>query len=375
MRAVLTAVLALKLLLLALIVLSHELAPGVFNVATYEVNGHGDAPAGSLEAMLSTWDGQHYLALAERGYAGSRRLSHAFYPLWPWLVGAAAPPFGGALAAGLVLSHALFLLACALLYRYVLRTDGSPAAAATAVLVLAASPGAFYFGLIYSESLFLCLSIALFSFARERGRAAWLALLPALLLPLSRPVGVLAVAPLALAAWRAQRAGALEPAHVAAALAPLAGFAAYLLWMQAATGSPFSGFEVQSLYASQASIAKLFQPLAFAREFFDVRDLLALRHGAFDRALFLVYAALLLPLLRRDPVEFTWALALGVVPAVSMSLMAFIRYLAVIFPLAALAGVYLARPEQRGRRIRVLALCTGFQLLLFVLHVNNHWVA
>jgi len=389
-KAVLASVLAFRIALLLLALLSCKLFPEAFSASLHARNFHGATTPGSLECMLSTWDAQWYLVLAERGYAATQQGGAAYYPLWPWLIRWTAPLLGGDhLLAGLLLANGFFLLACALLYRQTAREQG-PAVAATSVLLLAAYPGALFYGLPYSESLFLLLSVALFQLAQGRGRALWLAVLPALLLPLARPVGVLAVAPLAVSAWLARQErrlkpageggpepageGGLEPAAVCAALAPIAGWGAYFLWMHASTGWALSGFAAQREFISQASLAKLLRPDLFAAAFFDVTHMLAPRGGAMDRILFLVYAALLVPLWRRSKREFAWALLLGMIPAVSSSLMSFTRYLAVIFPLFTLAGGWLARAEQRGRRIRILAFCAGLQTLFFYLHVNNYWV-
>jgi hypothetical protein len=374
MKAVLLGVLAFRLLLLAIAVLSCQLFPEQFSASLHERNFHGATTPGSLECMLSTWDAQWYLALAHTGYAETQEGGAAFYPLWPGLIRWTSLLTGlDALLASLLLAHALFLGACALLYRKTEREHG-PRAAATSVLLLAAYPGALFFGLPYSESLFLFLSVALFSLVQTGGRAAWWAVLPALLLPLARPVGVLAAAPLALAVFLAWRERRLAPALVCAALAPLVGWGAYFAWMHASTGFALSGFEAQREFVSQASLAKLLRPDLFLLEFGNVTHVLAPRSGGLDRVLFLVYAALLVPLWRRDKSELAWALALGMIPAVTMSLMAFTRYLAVIFPLFVLAGGWLAEPEQSGRRIRALAFCAGLQAIFFYLHVNNHWV-
>jgi hypothetical protein len=389
MKFVLLGVLAFRALLLAIALLSCQLFPEQFSASLHERNFHGATTPGSLECMLSTWDAQWYLALAHTGYAETEEGGAAFYPLWPGLIRFASLLTGlDALLASLLLAHALFLGACALLYQKTAREHG-PRVAATSVMLLAAYPGALFFGLPYSESLFLFLSVALFALVQQAprraqraegersqsgGRAVGWAVLPALLLPLARPVGVLAAVPLALAvflAWREQR---LAPALVCTALAPLAGWGAYFAWMHASTGFALSGFEAQREFVSQASLAKLLRPDLFLLEFGNVTHVLAPRSGGLDRVLFLVYAALLIPLWRRDKSEFAWALVLGMIPAVTMSLMAFTRYLAVIFPVFVVAGGWLAEPEQRGRRIRALAFCAGLQAIFFYLHVNNHWV-
>jgi len=144
--------------------------------------------------------------------------------------------------------------------------------------------------------------------------------------------------------------------------------------MYASTGSPLSTFEAQSHFLSYASLKRLLAPAEFLRTLVDVRGALAFQGGAIDRVVFVAYLALLIPLWRRSRVEFAWAVAIGVVPAVTVGLTSFVRYAAVLLPLAIVAGEYLARPENHGRRIRVVAFCAGLQVLFFLLHANNYWV-
>jgi hypothetical protein len=376
LRRALACVVAWKLLLLAAAAAWGWVRPDFFSTQSYFVAYHLDPPdPGSLATRLSTWDGQHYLHLARDGYTRGER-SAAFYPLWPLLIRAASPLLGGSgLIAGLLLSHAFFLLACAVLYREVEAQHGARAATA-ALAALVAYPAAFFFGLVYTESLFLLLGVGLFAaLRRDRlGLAAGLAVL----LPLTRAVGVFAVLPLAWHAYRACRepkASGVRLRAWAAVAAPLVGSGLYLAWMHAAAGHALAGFEAQALYPSQPSIAKLFDPLGFLAEAVHVRGPLAMRGGGFDRLAFAGFLALLVPVWRRfDLGVLGWTLTIGIVPAVTVGLMSFTRYAAVIVPLFIVVGLALAQPgrERAARFALLLALWT--QLLLCLVHTSNYWV-
>src|SRR5437870_147551 len=72
-----------KASILALIYLGYHFLP--FNAQNYQLNSMGPAPPADFWATLRTWDAQHYLFLADHGYAPDQ-MSNAFYPLFPFLI-------------------------------------------------------------------------------------------------------------------------------------------------------------------------------------------------------------------------------------------------------------------------------------------------
>jgi hypothetical protein len=147
-----------------------------------------------LAAPVARWDGVWYLVIARYGYRpdlGAYTSSRtAFFPLYPfalrtvsWL---GAPP----ILAGVLVSVAAFALALYGIHRlatlelarYARPTlSGERLARATylAVLLTAFAPMAFFFSAVYSESLYLALSVGLFWSARN-GRWMWVGVLGAL---------------------------------------------------------------------------------------------------------------------------------------------------------------------------------------------------
>jgi Mannosyltransferase (PIG-V) len=134
-----------------------------------------------LAAPAARWDAAWYLVIAHYGYrpdlgsfTGSRT---AFFPLYPLGVRALSdlglePVIAGvllslaALAAGLYCLHRLMTLEVTRL-----RLPSGGETARLVVLLSALAPMAFYFSAIYSESLYLALSLGVFLCAR-RGRWA-----------------------------------------------------------------------------------------------------------------------------------------------------------------------------------------------------------
>jgi hypothetical protein len=157
------------------------------------------APFGSfgnlLVAPLARWDSWWYLTIAAHGY-GQNKMSTAFFPLYPLMLRGAGAIVGSDLIGGVLVSLACFAMALVLLYRLALLELGSGSRARLAVMLIAFAPVAFFFSAVYSESLFLALSVGAVYEARL-GRWAAAGLLGALGAA-ERNSGVILVVPLVL---------------------------------------------------------------------------------------------------------------------------------------------------------------------------------
>ena len=114
------------------------------------------ATGDALASPLGRWDSVWYLAIAADGYGGGAR--EAFFPLYPLVVRLAGVPFDSALVGGALASTVLLAVALVVLHRLV-ALDHGRAVARNAVLVTALFPMSFFFSAVYSESLFLALSV------------------------------------------------------------------------------------------------------------------------------------------------------------------------------------------------------------------------
>src|SRR3954451_7929786 len=175
---------------------------GIGAVLRFGFEPSGSAPAdvrpyGWLISLLTLpatpGDAGHYVAIAERGY--DQPLRPAFCPLYPLLSRAVTAPLESPLLGGVAVSFAALAAALFLLHRLVALELGERYAR-PALLVTALFPTAFFFSAIYTESLFLALSVGAFYFAR---RERWaLAALCGALAAATRNTGVLLLVPLAL---------------------------------------------------------------------------------------------------------------------------------------------------------------------------------
>ncbi|MGE5617602.1 MAG: mannosyltransferase family protein, partial [Candidatus Woesearchaeota archaeon] len=127
-----------------------------------------------LAAPFARWDSVWYLTIARAGY-NHQAARTAFFPLYPLLVRGVGYATRSDLVAGVLISLVAFALALMLLYRLAALELGGELARLT-VLLIAFCPMAYFFSAVYSESLFLALSLGCIWHARN-GRWMWAGLL------------------------------------------------------------------------------------------------------------------------------------------------------------------------------------------------------
>lgn len=126
---------------------------------------------------FGNFDGVHYLRIAQNGY--DAQFSQAFFPLFPLLIRILNLfPKNPALNieiyvdpsyffTGVVLSNFFFLLSLIFFYKLI-RIDFNKKIALGSLILLVSFPTSFYFGSIYTESLFLFSVLGAFYFTRKR---------------------------------------------------------------------------------------------------------------------------------------------------------------------------------------------------------------
>ena len=157
---------------------------------------HAEALRGFLGRLLGPWahwDGVWFVRIAADGYRAHWD-SQAFFPLYPLLVRALAAGVGDYVVAGLIVSLAAYAGAMVVLFRLA-RAELGPRVALWSVVLVSVFPTALFFQAVYSEALFLLLTLLAFWWARG-GRWA-LAGAAGLLAVLTRSTGLLLVLPLA----------------------------------------------------------------------------------------------------------------------------------------------------------------------------------
>ena len=132
--------------------------------------GHWVADAESpFLSMWAKWDSQYYVDIATNGYwfRPGQQSNVAFFPLYPLTVQVLAKLLGGNLIlTGFLVSNLAFF--CGLIFFYLLtELELGSDSAKRAVYYLAFFPTSFFFSSVYTESMFVLLSIATMYFARK----------------------------------------------------------------------------------------------------------------------------------------------------------------------------------------------------------------
>ncbi len=139
------------------------------------------------------WDTGHYMSIAQHGYTDAFR--SAFFPLYPLLIRALTPLTNhNPLYAALLISDIAGFFMLVVLYQLV-REDFSEERANRTVLYLSLFPTAFFFAAGYTESLFLCLTLA--GFYNIRRGNWWIAGIFGFFACLTRSAGVFLLLPFA----------------------------------------------------------------------------------------------------------------------------------------------------------------------------------
>ncbi len=195
---------------------------------------------------LARFDSGWYHSIASKGYryVEGGRSNLAFFPLYPQLMSVGGRLLGGAQQhfyyAGIAVSWIAFAVAIWLLY-LLARLDVSEQAALRAGVYAAMLPSSYFFGAVYSESLFLLKLVGAVYTMRTR-RWMWAAVAGAAMTA-TRVNGIMFVPALGWLAWQASRSDAMQriPA-MAAVAASLAGIGAYCAFNYQLSGNPFEWY-------------------------------------------------------------------------------------------------------------------------------------
>jgi hypothetical protein len=314
-------------------------------------------------------DALWYQHIATAGYSTDGS-SAAFFPLYPVAIHLLAllPGVGPLLAATLI-SQGCFFGSLVVFHALTTREFGV-AVARRAVVYLAIFPTAFFFLAPYTEAPFLLLTLLTFWYAR--GNRWSLAIAPAALAGLTRSVGVVLVAALAVEAvsqWRASGRPLLP--RLAVSAAPLLGAASYGLYWAVAHGNPLAPVDAQAHWHRQFA-----GPLDTV-----VRGIvMAVQHQSYwliDLLVTGIVVAALFAGLRRLPASYlTYSFVSLLVPLSGMlasrPFMSMPRFVIVLFPafwVVALAVERRKLPDQLVTGV----FCGGYALL-GVLFMNWYYI-
>jgi mannosyltransferase PIG-V len=342
-------------------------------------------PGSPALEIWARWDAEWFLMVADRGYGADdafvgrlvpyqRGDDSRFFPLYPMLIRTVSAAGLSTLAAGVLVSNLALLVALVALRGLVARDHGETVADRT-VWILLAFPTSFFLSAVYAESLLLaCLVVAVRLAREDRPVPAGLA---AALCVLAKPIGLLAIVPVAMeigapGGGRARAGG--EPPHpqprawrvrlprVALALLPaLVALGGWMAFCHALYGQAAPFVARQERWRGSTS-----GPWRAFVRYFERPEVHGMHHSTLDfacAALFVLMIPWIWRRLRRS--EAAWA-TLAILLPLGSTLWSFTRFAASIYPAFVLAALWSSGSERRFASIVAAMLpLGGFLMALY----------
>lgn len=338
---------------------------------------------------FGNFDGVHYLRIAQNGY--DAQFTQAFFPLYPLLI-----RFFNILPKNLsldtkifvdpsyffvamVLSGAFFLLALIFFYKLT-RIDFNRKISLRSLLLLLSFPTAFYFGSIYTESLFLFLVVGAFYFTRKGNFL--LAGIFSALSSATRIIGLLLLPALLIEIFLKIKNKEMKiesreftKAVIGVLLAPF-GILLYMLYLNLNFENPFYFLTSQPLFGAERTAGSLvFLPQVIYRYFkifITVPAASQLFLNAFLEFLFTIGAIIcVLYFIRKIRISYLlFTLGCLLLPTLTGTLSSMPRYALMIFLLLP----YLSQSSGKYFKILVCFMILA-EAALAAIYVRGYWIA
>lgn len=331
---------------------------------------------------LANFDGQLYLTLAKNGY---EPFTYFFFPLYPLLI-RMFNVFGQGvvhyLVSGVLVSHISFFVALVGLWKLI-KLDYKRNIAVFTLILLLIFPTSFYFGSVYTESLFLATSVWSFYFARKR---RWL--LAGVLggfATLTRLVGLAIFPALLVEYYLARRSSKISLAKTAKGALPLflipLALLGYMLFLKMETGDPLEFLTNISMFGAQRSSTLILLPQVFYRYIFKILPNINYSYFPIVFTTLLEFTTSLLFLflsvysLFKLRLSYSIYLVLGyLIPTLSGSFSSLPRYVLVLFP----GFILLSKLINKRTKFVKFLIYSLFMLSLIVatsLFIRGYWIS
>ncbi len=191
----------------------------------------------------ANFDGEHFLSIALFGY---HSLEQAFFPLYPALLSLPLLWFHGSIWMmvfivtywGLMVSNISFMISLIVLFQLI-KEQFSVRIAKWTVILLLLFPTSFYYGALYSESLFLLLTVSSF-YCYRHNKFFWAGIF-GFLACLTRVFGIVLLVGYSID-WLKQRTWSVS--YLWLFMIPL-GLISYMLYLQLTVGDPLAFYHLQ----------------------------------------------------------------------------------------------------------------------------------
>ena len=310
---------------------------------------------------FGNFDGVHYLGIATNAYEFG--YTQAFFPFYPILIKLISQiTQTPVIIAALLVSNIAFLLALLVFYKLISKTHNKKIAL-WSIIFLLTFPTSFYFGAIYTESLFLLLTLsAFYLYQTNRMVLAWIV---GAFASATRIIGLI-LSPLLVR----KRKDIL----LSLLIVPL-GFLAYVFYLKVEFNNPLYFLSSQEVFGQERTTTQI---VLLPQVIFRYLKILLTTGGLpFANAAFELIStifALTLLILSYKKIHPRWlvfSLSAVLLPTLTGTLASMPRYIIIAFPIY----VFLASLNSVKLKIMIVAI---FLVLLYVVttyFTQGYWVA
>src|SRR3989344_1399090 len=311
---------------------------------------------------LGNFDGVHYLRIAQDGFA--YQYTQTFFPFYPLLIKFFSIfTFGNLIISALIISNTAFLLALVIFYKLLAKIYSEKVAFWSCIFLLS-FPTSFYFGSVYTESLFFLLVILAF-YLYEKGNILGASIVGAAS-SATRLIGVF-LAPSLIRNFKTRN---LIPLIIV----PL-GLLIYMVYLKITFNNPFYFLTAQSIFGQERSTTQI---ILLPQVFWRYVKILATTSGLplFNAVLELsstIFTIILLILaskkVKKEWLIFSW-LAI-ITPTLTGTLASMPRYILVAFP------IYIVLAHIKSTLIKTTIVILSLLILsvCVILFTRGYWVA
>lgn len=327
----------------------------------------------------ANFDGEHYLSIAQKGY---KSLQQAFFPAYPVLMKIVSSLFGSGFTsfnwAGIVISNVLFFLSLVVFWK-VIRLDYSERVAKFVIIALLVFPTSFYFGAVYTESLFLFTSLLTYYLFRKK-KYFWSGLV-GILMTLTRIYGVFVLAMILVEIFSRKsslRKILKEKIYLVGISATGLIFYMYFSWVN--YSDPLAFYNLQTIVGEQHQKGIILLPQVFFRYakmiFVNRVPFFSLQTTLLEIATGLMFTFLpIYAYFKKIKWSYIVYMLLGfLVPSAQGSFSSIPRYVIVIFPAFIVLGVLLEKQSKLSRAIYFI-ISLSWLMINTALFLRGYWVA
>ena len=290
---------------------------------------------------FANFDGVYYLLIAAKGYT----VNAGFFPLFPLSIHILTLPFNSPagelpfdpiqfFAATILVS--MYFIASFIVFYKLIKLDYKENVAIWSIIFLLIFPTSFFYSAIYSESLFLLLSVTAFYFARKK-KWFWAGATCAFL-SATRPVGILMLPAILYEYFKYESKKSLTKL-ILICIAPL-GLITYAFYNLQKWGNPFYFIQAQGNFANNRTVNSIV--LLPQTMFRYIKILITLKPNiyewwvAFFELSFFIFALSLFYVAWKKKIRISYlifGLLCFLIPASSGTFTGLPRYILTIFPL------------------------------------------